>query len=68
MKNENENFHSHFLASFYFTCSIVEAGLMQDAGEKLQTNDCINEYHKEDKECYVEEGDHGHDNTVEHNL
>ena len=41
---------------------------MQDAGEKLQTNDCINEYHKEDKECNVEEGDHGHDNTVEHNL
>ncbi len=41
---------------------------MENARKQLETNDCINEDHKEDQECDVEERYHCHDNTVEHNL
>ena len=50
------------------TCAIIEAGFMEDTRKQLETNDCINKYHKEDQECNVEERDHCHYNTVEHNL
>ena len=64
----DETLYLYHRAYVQFTCAIIEAGFMQDAREELQTNDRINEYHKEDEECNVEEGDHRHDNTVEHNL
>ena len=50
------------------TCAIIETGFMENARKQLETNDCINEDHKEDQECDVEERYHCHDNTVEHNL
>ena len=46
----------------------VEAGLMEDAGEELQTDDGVDENDKDDEESNVEERDHGHDYTIENDL
>ena len=50
------------------TGGVIETGLVQNAGEELQPNDCVDYHHEQHEEHYVGEGDHGHEDTVQHNL
>ena len=53
---------------FVLTGDVIETGLVQNAGEELQPNDCVDYHHEQHEEHYVGEGDHGHEDTVQHNL
>ena len=53
---------------FVLTGGVIETGLVQNAGEELQPNDCVDYHHEQHEEHYVGEGDHGHEDTVQHNL
>ena len=41
---------------------------MEDAREELQPDDGVDEDDEDDEESDVQEGDHGHDDTVQHYL
>ena len=41
---------------------------MEDAREQLEADDGVDDHHEEHEQCDVEEGDHGHQDTVQHNL
>ena len=51
-----------------FTCAIIEACFVKDAREELQPDDGVDEDDEDDEESDVQEGDHGHDDTVQHYL
>ena len=50
------------------TRNIVKASFVQNSREQLEANDCVDEDDKDDQEGDVEQGDHGHDDTVQDNL
>ena len=50
------------------TCVVVEARLVQQAREELEPNDCVDDYDKHDEQGNVQQGDHGHQDGVKHNL
>ena len=41
---------------------------MKDPGEELEADDGVDDDDKHDEEGNVEEGDHGHQDGVQHNL
>ena len=45
----------------WITCSVIKAGLVKDAREKLETNDSIDENDKTDKQGNVQQWNHCHD-------
>ncbi len=52
----------------FLTSDLIEAGLVEDAGEELQTDDGVDDDDKHDQQHDVEEGNEGHQDGVEHNL
>lgn len=56
------------LFSRRLTSVICKASFMQDSREELESYDCVNDHDKNNEERYVKEGDHGHEDRIEHNL
>ena len=52
----------------WLTCFIIKASFVKNPREKLETNDGVDEDDKHDEEGDVKEGNHCHDDTVEHHL
>ena len=50
------------------TGNIVKTSFVKNPREQLQANDGVDENDKDDQEGDVEQGDHGHDDTVQDNL
>ena len=49
---------------FLNTCKCIHAGLVEDAGEELETNDGVDDDDEHDEQHDVEEGDQGHQDRV----
>lgn len=50
------------------TSSIVEAGLVQDAGEELQPDDGVDDDDEQDQEGDMEQRHHGFEDRVKNDL
>ena len=50
------------------TCNVVKADPVEDAGEEFEADDGVDDHDEQDEEGDVEEGDHGHQDTVQYNL
>ena len=46
---------------YVITCDIVVAGFVQNAREKLEADDGVDDDHEDDQERDVEQGDHRHE-------
>ena len=51
-----------------YTCLVVIAGFVENAGEELKADDGVDDDDEDDEEGDVEEGDHGHEDGVEDDL